>query len=132
MRLSECPANIQAAEFYDATDKLWLTVEVGVSVLILTIEKGYAWNGATPKRWVCPFGWVGTPDFESTRIATLWHDALCQFQDCEHIPFNREQIDLLFKNMISDKIVAEAYYTGVRFGGKHFKRTTHGEYSKPL
>jgi hypothetical protein len=133
--LNELPHTIQSAEFFDASGKLWLAIEKGINVAIFTIEKGYAWNGATPKRWRWPFGWIGTPDFECTRLATLWHDIFCQFQQCEHLPFTRDQIDMLFKTMIEmtdHDLIAETYYAGVRAGGKFFPRSTHGEYSKPL
>lgn len=48
----------------------------------LYIYPGYAWNGCSPKRYIGwpPIGaWVGAPDFEATRMASLGHDVLFQF-----------------------------------------------------
>lgn len=122
----------QQAEFFDANDHLWMTIELGVNIILITIEKGYAWNGATPKRWIWPFGWMGVPDFEATRKATLFHDVLCQFQLCEHMPFTRLEIDGIFRDMIGNSFLAKTYFAGVRLGGRFVGRTTHGEYSKTI
>jgi hypothetical protein len=122
--------NAVNAEFIDASGKKWLSIECGINVVMFIVEAGYTWNGATPKRWVWPFGWVGTPDFQSTRLATFWHDVFCQFQLCEHMPLTRKQIDEIFCYLITNPIIARIYYAGVRAGGSMFGRTTHGEYSK--
>ncbi|RXJ74388.1 hypothetical protein CS022_04090 [Veronia nyctiphanis] len=70
----------------------------------LTINAGYAWDGATPK-WQ-PFGLftVGTPDgalrfnLPWTYQATLVHDALTQFRDT--LPLSKRQVTQIFDDQL--------------------------------
>jgi hypothetical protein len=77
--------------FADEKGITWLTLNGRT----ITIASGYAWDGSSPKRLV--FGvWVGTPDFESTRMASLVHDALYQFLHVPCFPLRRQDCDRLF------------------------------------
>lgn len=80
-----------------------------------TIRPDYFWDGCTPKRFIDPFGWVGTPDFKKTILASLIHDAFCQFADTEHFPFNRDTINSIFYEILkrNDFKLSDLYYSGV-------------------
>lgn len=98
--------------FKDFKERVWMTLDS----YDLIISKDYAWDGCTPKKW---WGiWWGTPDFESTILASLVHDALIQFQNTKYSPFNRKQIDEYFKYILNKKyfIFENIYYMGVRVG----------------
>ena len=69
---------------------------------VLTIKKGYAWDGCTPK-WQ-PFGLVtfGTPD-GALRFGKPWlyhpslvHDALCQFR--HELPFTQAEVTQIWRD----------------------------------
>ncbi len=87
------------------------------------IHAGYAWDGSSPKFRL--FGrWVGTPDFEASRLASLLHDTGYQFLDCGCFPLRRREVDCLFghtinrdgNHMLSAMVYAGAVWT---FGGAH-------------
>lgn len=101
----------------------------------LHIQEGYAWNGCTPKRWVWPFGWMGTPDFESTRLASLCHDVAYQFSATRHFPLNRSDVDATFYHMIAmkgDEQLASIYHAAVRKFGSWKPEPLDGEFSTLL
>lgn len=92
----------------------------------LFIPKGYSTDGCTPKMKI--FGWiVGTPDgptqkdgYPQTYWASLVHDALCQFQHNEAMPYTRKEIDELFFHMLKECgwKWARLYYWAVRIYSK--------------
>jgi hypothetical protein len=98
--------------FKDSKGRVWMTI---TSYKII-ISKNYAWDGCTPKKW---WGiWWGTPDFESTILASLLHDVLIQFYKTTHNPFNRYVIDIYFKYIMDEHnfILSDIYYFGSRVG----------------
>ena len=68
---------------------------------VITISKGYAWNGCSPKIEVLDLI-IGTPDGRSSRTdykpltfrASMVHDAIYQFK--EVIPITRKEADEVF------------------------------------
>lgn len=94
----------------------------------LTVYKGYAWDGCTPK-WVIGgkvFGvWDGFITYENKQqmyYPSMVHDVLCQIYNREHgINFyTRKSIDTIFYNEMThpsldiNVIHRCIYYTGVR------------------
>lgn len=75
----------------------------------MTIQQGYAWDGATPSKRLPVVGWVGVPEGPLTQDgrpvswkATLIHDALCQYRkDIRNI--NKSDTVALFKRCLEDK-----------------------------
>lgn len=114
VRWSGCVPKGTKISFYDKNGREWLYIDDHHFI----IHNHYAWDGCTPKKHIPIFGWVGTPDTEKTILASLIHDVLCQFQDTEHMPLSRYQIDNIFKNILKDKkfIFHDIYYMGVRIG----------------
>ncbi len=104
----------KAISFRDSKNKEWVYIDSTHMIIM----KGYAWDGCSPKRWIPLLGWVGTPDFEQTRLASLVHDALCQFLETEHFPFDRKVCDQIFKQILiqSHFNLVKLYYIGVRMG----------------
>ena len=98
--------------FVDDKDQVWMEIHH----YSITVCANYAWNGCSPKIW-CGV-WLGTPDFQDTIIASLFHDAFCQFSDTDHFPFNRLICDNIFKNILelNDFLLSDIYYMGVRVG----------------
>jgi len=91
----------------------------------ITVMKGYAWDGATPK--TCAFDLVlGTPDGvvflgtgkPKTYYATLVHDALYQFLP-EDPPLTRRQADHCFLLLMREHKFAlrHVYWLAVRLFG---------------
>lgn len=113
----------------DGTGREWLRIGRHT----LTIPAGYAWNGCSPKRHLRPFGWIGTPDFLPTRLASLFHDALYQFKRVDRFPFDRATCDLIFLEVmcLGKFRLANAYHGAVRdFGGITYPwQTPNGEHS---
>lgn len=96
------------------------------------IAAGYAWNGCSPKRWIAGLGWVGTPDPEATRLASLVHDAFYQFLRTPHFPLSREQCDTVFLELLRLHRfpLASLYHRAVRgFGGIAASIAPNGETS---
>ncbi len=108
----------------------------GVTRLILrrdgsiTVTKGYAWDGCTPK--VCFFDiQIGVPDGvvdartrkPKTYYASLVHDALYQFVP-DGLPFSRAQADRCFLRLMTETGFAPRciYYVAVRLLGELFRR----------
>jgi hypothetical protein len=104
----------QTITFSDEQGRIWLTI----THKSIIISKNYAWNGCSPKRWWLV--WWGTPDFEETLIASLFHDALVQFVYTEHFPLSRYICDNIFKNILYMKKFkfVDIYYIGVRVGSE--------------
>lgn len=117
--------------YHDKTGKVWARHDQ----FGLYIEEGYAWNGCTPKRWVWPFGWVGTPDFECTIFASLCHDVHYQFARTEHFPLHKSDVDFLFYHtivMAGEPGIASVYHAAVVRYGKWAGRVEDGEFSTLL
>lgn len=100
----------------------WFTLTHGG---LLTIKKGYAWDGCTPKKSLWNLWIVGVPDGHIdyrtqkpyTYYASLVHDALYQYGDT--VPMKRKQIDGVFLELLGDFKLAKLYYWMVRiFGGR--------------
>jgi hypothetical protein len=114
--------------YHDAHGKVWARHDR----FGLLVEPGYSWNGCTPKRWVWPFGWIGTPDFPATILASLCHDVGYQFARTAHFPLTRHQVDGLFFHTIAmagDEELARIYHAAVRQFGSWGSRPKNGEYS---
>jgi hypothetical protein len=109
--------------FLDGDGKVRLIVESGGR---LTVTRGYAWNGCSPK--VCILDLlIGTPDgavYQPTGrpkayYASLVHDALYQFLDAGS-PITRAQADDCFLRLMgeSEFVLRHVYWAAVRvFGG---------------
>ena len=91
----------------------------------ITVIKGYAWDGCTPK--ICLFDiLLGTPDGvvylptgkPKTYYASLVHDALCQFLP-DALPLSRAQADRCFLMLMQQHKFAPryVYYAAVRAFG---------------
>lgn len=114
--------------FHDATRIQWLQIDP----FGILLSEGYAWNGCTPKRWLPLIGWIGTPDFSATIIASALHDPLYQFHATRHFPLHRSDCDLLFKQAIQlggEHELAAIYHAGVQKFGHWSPSSPHGEYS---
>lgn len=112
----------QDISFCDAAGREWMRIEGDIR----TIRKGYAWDGCSPKRHLPILGWIGTPDPESTRLASCVHDAGYQFSGTRHFPLSRGMEDWLFLRILRAEKFPHAgtYYTAVRalgwmFWGRH-------------
>lgn len=68
--------------FRDDAGREWMRITGDIR----TIRKGYAWDGCSPKRHLPGVGWIGTPDPESTRLASCVHDAGYQFSGTPDFP----------------------------------------------
>jgi len=67
---------------------------------ILTIFKGFAWDGCTPKIRI--FGEIiGVPDFKETYIASAVHDFLIKYSDQHQL--SREDIDNIFEYILTQE-----------------------------
>ena len=112
----------------DGNETEWALIE-GCTI---TISAGYAWNGASPKWWVPLIGWVGTPDPESTRLATLFHDVMFQFIRVDGFPINFIQANSIFRRIMVAKgfRFSNTYFGAVTDFGKRFiTPPTNGEHS---
>ncbi len=99
----------------------------------ITLASGYAWNGCSPKRWIWPFGWTGTPDYPSTILASAYHDMLYQFSRTQHFPLNRSEVDAIFYHTIAMSgapKLAAIYHGAVEKFGSWTDKPQMGEYSK--
>lgn len=99
---------------YDKSGKRWVILHQNKII----IEPNYAWNGCSPKKHTKFFGWVGTPDFKETIIASLFHDALLQFLNVPYYPFTREDCDRVFVRIlkVQEFKLTFAYSIGVSVG----------------
>lgn len=121
----------KAIYFHDSAGKIWMRIDrFGIY-----IEEGYSWNGCSPKRWIWPFGWCGTPDFKSTILASLVHDVLYQFACTEHFPLHRSDVDAIFYSIIcmsGDEQIAGIYHGAVKKFASWSGRPKNGEFSTLL
>lgn len=105
--------------FCDSNGRIWCEM----SGTTWKVKKGYAWDGCSPKFRV--FGsWVGTPDFEASRLASLIHDTAYQFLSNSCFPLSRHECDDLFGRIINrdgNRSVSAFTYSGAVwiFGGAH-------------
>lgn len=91
----------------------------------ITVKKDYAWDGCSPKICVLDLFWLGTPDGvinenkPVTYYASLVHDALGQFSQRDNMPFNRQERDLIFLEMLEEKkfFFSWLYYIAVAIFG---------------
>ena len=115
--------------FFDSAGKVWLFIERSGAI---TVMKGYAWNGCTPK--VCFLDLlIGTPEGavygetgkRKTYYASLVHDALYQFLR-EASPLTRGEADRFFLQLMqdSDFVLARVYWLVVRSLGWAFWQGT--------
>lgn len=104
-------------QFHD--DKGILRVELLDRVV--TIYAGYSWDGSSPKFKIAG-KWVGTPDFEGTRLASMYHDGFYQFNHLPCHPLTRTQCDKKFGEIMkAEKFPLWWVYCGavLGFGGVH-------------
>jgi hypothetical protein len=97
----------------------WATIEEG----ILHINRGYSWDGCTPKAYVGipPLGvWVGTPDFDETIDASLVHDVLFQFAKVGKYTFASANYQFYMMMVNNSFKLASVYYQAVTDFGKKF------------
>lgn len=114
-------------EFYCDRPKLRLVIARDGKI---TVKKDYAWDGCSPKFNVLDLFWVGTPDGAMnenkpvTYYASLVHDALGQFakKEPERMPFNRQERDLIFREMLEGFTFQWLYYLAVRILGPLYSR----------
>jgi len=117
--------------YHDAHGKVWARHDQ----FGLYIEEGYAWNGCSPKYWLPMLGWVGTPDFKCTLLASLCHDVHYQFAMTAHFPLHRSDVDNLFYHTIAmsgEAEIATLYFTAVNKYGTWAGRPEKGEFSTLL
>jgi len=125
-------ATLPNVSFRDGNGVEWARLVDNVFV----VRCGYQWNGSSPKRGRRLFGrdvWFGTPDFEGTITASLFHDALYQFAQTRHFPFAREQCDCFYRQLC-DRYgfkLAPVYHSALwAFSAKAFNSSrTNGEHS---
>ncbi len=125
------PHDTHIVMYHDRTGRVWARHDR----FGLYIEPGYAWNGCSPKFWVPLLGWVGTPDFKDTILASLIHDVHYQFARCEHFPLHRSDVDDMFRACIEkagSPRIAEVYHYFVNRYGSWSVKNYHGEFSTLL
>jgi hypothetical protein len=131
IRLSVHGITEHTIRYHDASGKVWARHDR----FGLYVEEGYAWNGCSPKRWVWPFGWMGTPDLKCTILASLCHDVGYQFARTEHFPLNRSDVDAIFYETIAmagEPDIASIYHGAVRKFGSWADKPRNGEFSTLL
>ena len=115
--------------FRDSSGDVRLIVEATGRI---TVTRGYAWNGCSPK--FCVFDLLlGTPEGvvysdthrPKTYYASLVHDALYQFLP-DGLPLKRRHADAFFRRLLqeSDFSPAWLYWSAVRLCGWIVRRTT--------
>lgn len=110
-------------DFADGEGKVWMRLRGR----LLTIEAGYAWNGASPKWWAMG-RWWGTPDPERSRLGSLFHDCLRQFDATEH-SFTSIEIDACFWDImrLSRFCGGDIYHGAVRKLGGAYAKASRGD-----
>ena len=109
--------------FFDATGVVRLILERGGRI---TVTRGYAWNGCSPKGCLFDFA-IGTPDGvvhvrtgrPKTYFASMVHDALYQFLYADS-PITRRQADDAFLRLLAESDFAPRglYWLFVRLFGR--------------
>jgi len=103
--------------FADDNGRVWMSTD-GREI---TVEPGYAWDGSSPKFRILG-RWVGTPDYEGTRLASMIHDTLYQFLHAPCFPLKRSDCDRVFGEIMkSERFPLWWVYSGavLTFGGIH-------------
>jgi hypothetical protein len=116
--------------FHDHTGHQWGSIDGKT----LIIEPHYSWNGCSPKITLGPL-WLGTPDFEKTRLPSLGHDILYQFSAVPNFPLTRQDVDDLFLHwMLALRFpLARIYHSAVvQFGGPYWQKQTQPLFSRPI
>ncbi len=119
--------------FMDTKGKVRLIIETTGRV---TVTRGYAWNGCSPK--VCFMDFlIGTPDGAvhagtgrpKTYYASMVHDALYQFLR-EQSPLSRAQADRCFLRLMAESafVWRRLYWLAVRLAGR---LVWHGKHRTP-
>jgi hypothetical protein len=108
--------------FLDSTGKVRLIIESGG---LITVTRGYAWNGCSPKFCLLDL-LIGTPDGvvhaetgrPKTYFASMVHDALYQFLRAES-PITRRQADEAFLRLLVESEFSwrYVYWAAVRLFG---------------
>lgn len=104
-------------------DSKWLKIGTDGKITVKANEKGYAWDGCTPKKSILNLIIIGVPDGHVdhrtmkpyTYYASLVHDALYQYLDS--VPIPKKEIDLLFLKMLGDFRLRKTYYYFTKFFG---------------
>lgn len=114
-----------ASHDYAFQDKKGHTRLIISSEGVITVTRGYAWDGCTPKFCLLDLV-VGTPDgvvylgsgFPKTYHASLVHDALYQFLP-HGLPLTRKQADQCFLLLMAESefTLRYIYYLAVRCFG---------------
>lgn len=97
--------------------------------ITITIPAGFTYDGASVPRWLWSLTGLGIDGLH--RAACLVHDYLyvqrgkiISFDGAEKISLNREQVDMIFKQMLIDASIAEhriaIAYKGVRWFGQSY------------
>ena len=85
----------------------------GAAKMSLCVFEGYSWDGASIPR--CLWWLFGKPLSPEFRLASLWHDRLCELAECVE---DRVIADAVFLRLLRDAGVSEwrrlAMWTGVR------------------
>lgn len=87
----------------------------------IIVAPEYSWDGSSPKFQILG-AWIGTPDFEGTRLASMIHDTLYQFLHLACFPLKRQDCDRIFGEVMkSNKFPLWWVYSGavLNFGGIH-------------
>lgn len=110
-------------EFCDKRGRVWLIIS---KEGVLTVKKGYCWDGCSPKFCFLDIV-VGTPDgavysekgehygLPKSYHASLIHDACCQFLD-KGLPYSRKTADYFLLTLMRDTgfELRWIYYISVR------------------
>ena len=119
-------SSIKGREF----ENEWFTLEKDGTVIVRgSNKKGYAWDGCSPKikfKDIC----LGTPDavlnWETKKpksyYASMIHDVFYQFSKDVKSFVKREEVDLLFYDILKENNfrLAKVYYRAVRLLGWMF------------
>jgi hypothetical protein len=119
--VEEGVVDIGSRELYygDNDDRVWLVLGPGRKV---TVKDNYSWDGCSPKfAKVGPF-WLGTVDTKRNWKGSCVHDALYQYGLVEGFPYNKEDADVTFYNILLKYkfTLKNLYYWAVdKFGRYH-------------
>ncbi len=80
----------------------WVSISDGV----ISIKKGYAWDGCSPKKYIFGVLYFGVPDGNLyfgkpwTYYASLVHDVLCQYRN--DIPISKDDVIKVFNDQLTE------------------------------